>query len=170
MVPRQHLLADVNGALNAIVVHGDALGASMYLGLGAGMMPTATAIVADLVDAARNRLQGSRDRVPPLGYPLRAQRRARAIPLDRLESEYYLRFMVADRPGVLARLAGALGKEGISIASVIQRERGRGQMVPVVIRTHEAKEKELRRAVRAIDRSKIVRTRTTVIRIEEGLA
>ena len=170
MVPREHLLADVNGALNAIVVQGEALGASMYLGLGAGMMPTATAVVADLVDVARSRLRGGRGRVPPLGYPLRAQRRGHAVPLDQLESEYYLRFMVVDRPGVLARLAGALGKEGISIASVIQRERGSGQMVPVVIRTHEAKEKDVRRAVRAIDRSKIMRAKTTVIHIEEGLS
>jgi homoserine dehydrogenase len=170
MVPRQHPLADVNGALNAIFVRGKALGASMYVGLGAGMMPTATAIVADLVDLARNRLQSSRDRVPPLGYPLWTQRRGRALSLDQLESEYYLRFMVVDRPGVLARLAGALGNEGISIASVLQRERGRGQMVPVVIRTHEAKEKDVRRAVRAIGRAKIVRAKTTVIRIEESLS
>lgn len=169
MVPRQHLLAEVNGALNAIVVQGEALGASMYLGLGAGMMPTATAVVADLVELARNRLLENRGRVPPLGYPAATQGRGRVLPLDQLESEYYLRFMVADRPGVLARLAGALGREGISIASVIQRERGSGQMVPVVIRTHEAKEKEVRRAVRTIDRSKIVRAKTTVIRIEEGL-
>jgi homoserine dehydrogenase len=170
MVPRQHLLSDVNGALNAIVVQGEALGASMYMGLGAGMMPTATAVVADLVDVARNRLLGTGSRIPPLGYPLRAQRRGRVIPLDQLEGEYYLRFMVVDRPGVLARLAGALGKQGISIASVIQRERGSGQMVPVVIRTHEAREKEVRRAVRAIDRLQIARAKTTVIRIEEGLS
>lgn len=170
MVPRRHLLADVNGALNAIVVQGEALGASMYLGLGAGMMPTATAVVSDLVDLARNRLRGTRGRVPPLGYPIRTQRRGRVVPLDQLESEYYLRFMVADRPGVLARLAGSLGREGISIAAVIQRERGSGQMVPVVIRTHEAKERDVRRAVRSIDRTKIVRAKTTLIRIEEGLS
>jgi len=100
MVRRQHLLADVNGALNAIVVQSDALGASMYLGLGAGMMPTATAVLADVMAVARDRLHGSRGRVPPLGYPVRKQPRARVVPLDELESEYYLRFMVVDRPGV----------------------------------------------------------------------
>src|SRR5262249_17732366 len=120
MVPRRHLLADVNGALNAIVVHGEALGPSMYLGAGAGMMPTATAVVADLMDIARTRLRASRGRVPPLGFPLRGLPRARLVALDDLYSEYYLRFMVVDRPGVLARITGILGNNDISIAAVIQ--------------------------------------------------
>jgi homoserine dehydrogenase len=169
MVPARHLLADVNGALNAIVVQSDALQASMYLGLGAGMMPTATAVVGDLIDIARNRLRGSRGRVPPLGYPLARQKKARILPLGELESEYYLRFMVVDRPGVLARIAGILGKLGISIASVIQRQRDRGGSVPVVIRTHHAREKAIRHATRAISRLAVVRARPTVIRIEESL-
>jgi homoserine dehydrogenase len=170
MVPRRHLLADVNGALNAIVVHGESLGPSMYLGAGAGMMPTATAVVADLMDVARNRLHGSRSRLAPLGYPLRTQVRARAVALDDLHSEYYLRFMVVDRPGVLARIAGILGDNDISIASVIQREREHGRVVPIVIRTHDAHETALRRAVRAIDRLGVVRARSTAIRIEESLS
>lgn len=169
MVPKKHLLADVNGALNAIVVQGEALGSSMYLGLGAGMMPTATAVVADLLDLARNRLHASRRRVPPLGYPVGAQQAAKVKPLDLLESEYYLRFMVVDRPGVLARIAGLLGKANISIASVIQKEREHGAAVPIVIRTHHARERDLRRALRAIDRLPVVRAKTTFIRIEESL-
>ncbi len=169
MVPQRHLLADVNGALNAIVLRGEALGVSMYLGPGAGMMPTAAAVVGDLIEVARNRLHGCRGRVPPLGYPMRSQRRAVVVPPGDLESEYYLRFMVVDRPGVLARIAGLLGKTGISIASVIQRERGRGAAVPVVMRTHEARENALRRAVREIDRLSVVRAKSTVIRIEESL-
>ena len=170
MVPRRHLLADVNGALNAIVVHGEALGPTMYLGAGAGMMPTATAVVADLMDIARNRLHGSRGRVPPLGFPLRGLTRARLVPLDDLHSEYYLRFMVVDRPGVLARITGILGSNDISIAAVMQREREHGRVVPVVIRTHHARETALRRAVRAIDRLSVVRGRTAAIRIEESLS
>jgi homoserine dehydrogenase len=170
MVPRTHLLADVDGALNAIVVQGEALGSSMYLGLGAGMMPTATAVVADLMDLARNRLHDSRRRLPPLGYPIRMQRRARTVPLDDVESEYYLRFMVGDRPGVLARLAGVLGKRDISIASVIQRQRARSGVVPVVMRTHHARERAIRRAVAVIHRMGVVRTKPTVLRIEESLA
>lgn len=170
MVSRRHPLAEVNGALNAIVVHGDALGASMYVGAGAGMMPTATAVVADLMDVARDRLHGCRGRVAPLGYPLRQQTRARTVALDALRGEYYLRFMVVDRPGVLGRLAGILGQQGVSIASVIQREREHGRVVPVVIRTHDVGEQALRRAVRAIDRLSVVRGRSAVIRIEESLS
>ncbi|HUI25072.1 MAG TPA: homoserine dehydrogenase, partial [Candidatus Kryptonia bacterium] len=169
MVPRSHLLADVNGALNAIAVAGEALGASMYFGLGAGMMPTATAVVADLMEVARNRLHGSRGRVAPLGYPLAVQRPSRIKPLTELTSEFYLRFMVQDRPGVLARIAGILGKEDISIASVIQQGRKTGASVPIVIRTHEAREDRLRRALRAIDRLGAVRARSTSIRIEDSL-
>jgi homoserine dehydrogenase len=169
MVPRSHLLADVNGALNAIAVRGEALGASMYFGLGAGMMPTATAVVADLMEVARNRLHGSRGRVKPLGYPLATQRTVRVKPLGELCSEFYLRFMVLDRPKVLARIAGILGAEDISIASVIQRGREVGASVPIVIRTHEAREVALRRALRAIDRLPVVRAKSAFIRIEDTL-
>jgi homoserine dehydrogenase len=133
------------------------------------MMPTATAVVADLVEVARNRLHGCRGRVPPLGYPIRVQKRARILPLGDLECEYYLRFMVLDRPGVLAQIAGILGRRKISIASVIQKQRDRGGPVPVVIRTHHAREKAIRQAVQAIDRLAAVRARSTVIRIEESL-
>jgi homoserine dehydrogenase len=169
MVPRQHLLADVSGALNAIVVHGAALGDSMYLGLGAGMMPTATAVVADLMELARNRITHARGRVPPLGYPLRLQRQVAVKPLADLESEYYLRFMVVDRPGVLAQISSVLGRAGISIAAVVQKERERGAPVPIVIRTHHARERDLRRALHRIDRLAAVRAKSTCIRIEENL-
>ena len=169
MVPRRHALANVNGALNAIAVHGEALGDSLYVGAGAGMMPTATAVVADLMDVARNRVHGCRGRIAPLGYPVRTQTRARTVPLDALHGEYYLRFMLVDRPGGLGRIASILGVHDVSIAAVIQREREHGRVVPVVIRTHEAREQALRRAVRAIDRLAVVRGRSTVIRIEEDL-
>jgi homoserine dehydrogenase len=170
MVPVGHVLAGVHGALNAIVVHGEALGPSVYVGAGAGMMPTATAVVADLMDTARNRLHGCRGRVPALGYPLAVQARASLVALDALQSEYYLRFMVVDQPGVLARIAGILGRNGISIAAVVQREREHGRVVPIVIRTHIAAEKALRRALRTIDRLSVVRARSTAIRVEESLS
>jgi homoserine dehydrogenase len=141
----------------------------MYLGLGAGMMPTATAVVADLMDVARNRAHGCRGRVPPLGYPAHGQKQAEVKDLDALDSEYYLRFMVPDRPGVLGHIAGVLGKARISIASVIQKERKHGAAVPIVIRTHHARERDLRRALAQIDRLPIVRAKSTFIRIEESL-
>lgn len=170
MVPKQHVLADVNGALNAIVLQSEALGPSMYLGLGAGMMPTATAVVADLMEVARNRLHGCPARVPPLGYPIAAQKGALVVPLGDLESEYYLRFTVADRPRVLSQIAGALGRQRISIASVLQQRRDGAKAVSVVLRTHHAREKALRRAVGSIERLEAVRNGTTVLRIEESLA
>jgi homoserine dehydrogenase len=169
MVPRQHLLADVSGAYNAIAVQGEALGASMYFGLGAGMMPTATAVVADLMDVARNLLGSNRGRVAPLGYPLREQQRVPLKSIDDLVSEYYLRFMVVDRPGVLAKISGILGAHDISIASVIQKEREHGASVPIVIRTHQALERNLRRALKAIDRLAAVRAKSALIRIEDSL-
>jgi homoserine dehydrogenase len=169
MVPRQHLLADVSGAYNAIAVQGEALGASMYFGLGAGMMPTATAVVADLMDVARNLLGGSRGRVAPLGYPLAQQQRVPLKSIDDLISEYYLRFMVVDRPGVLAKISGILGAHDISIASVIQKEREHGASVPIVIRTHQALERNLRKALKAIDRLPAVRAKSALIRIEDSL-
>jgi homoserine dehydrogenase len=150
-------------------VQGEALGASMYFGLGAGMMPTAMAVVADLIDAARNRLRGTQGRVAPLGYPLAQQRRLPLKPMDDVLSEYYLRFMVVDRPGVLAKISGVLGANDISIASVIQKEREHGASVPIVIRTHQARERNLRRALRRIDRSAVVRAKSAVIRIEDSL-
>ena len=169
MVPSKHLLADVNGAYNAIFVQGEALGATMYFGLGAGMMPTATAVLADLMEVARNLLNGSRGRIAPLGYPLAQQRRVPLKPMDDLISEYYLRFMVVDRPGVLAKISGILGRHQISIASVIQREREHGASVPIVIRTHEARERDLRRALQQIDRLAVVRAKSVLIRIEDSL-
>ena len=169
MVPRRHLLADVGGAYNAIAVQGEALGSSFYFGLGAGMMPTATAVVGDLIEAARHILRDCRGRVAPLGYPLVRQRAVVIRPMSALDSEYYLRFMVVDRPGVMARISGVLGRHQISIASVIQREREQRGAVPIVIRTHHAREKNLRQALREIDRLSSIRAKSTVIRIEDSL-
>jgi homoserine dehydrogenase len=169
MVPRNHVLADVNGAFNAIAVQGKALGSSVYFGLGAGMMPTATAVVADVIEAAGHLRRNCRGRVPPLGYPIAQQVKARFKPMADVVTEYYLRFMVVDRPNVLAKIAGILGRHRISIASVIQQGREEGATVPIVIRTHHARERELRAALRAIDRLPITRSRSTAIRIEDSL-
>jgi homoserine dehydrogenase len=170
MIPNDHLLADVGGNFNAIFVRGAALGATMYYGQGAGQMPTATAVVADLIAAVRDRAVGTAVRVPPWGIPQRALRRLRIRPLAEHEGEYYLRFMAVDRPGVLARIAGILGRFDISIASVIQKDRRAGTTVPIVLRTHRARERDLARALGAIGRLAGVRGRPVSIRIEEQLA
>jgi len=169
MIPSSHVLADVGGAFNAIFVQGEALGPTMYYGQGAGSLPTATAVVADLIAAARDRQLGAAPRVPPWGVPQAALRRLPVRPLAELESEYYLRFMAVDRPGVLAKITGVLGKCDISIASVIQRERNEGTTVPLVLRTHHAREKNLAKALRAIGTLKAVRGKPVSIRIEEQL-
>jgi homoserine dehydrogenase len=169
MIPNGHLLADVGGNFNAIFVRGAALGPTMYYGQGAGSMPTATAVIADLIAAARDHEVGARVRVPPWGLPQRKLRRLRIRPLADLEGEHYLRVMALDRPGVLARIAGILGRHDISIASVIQKERRAGTTVPIVLRTHRARQKNLGRALGAIDRLAAVRGRPIAIRIEDRL-
>lgn len=166
MVPAHHLLADVGGAFNAIAVEGEALGSSLYFGLGAGMMPTATAVVADVVDAARSLLSAARGRPAPLGYPIAQQRSLTLKPMADLVTEYYLRFLVTDRPNVLAKIAGVLGKHRISIASLIQRDGSGGGGVPIVMRTHRARERDLRAALGEIDRLPVVRAATAFLRIE----
>jgi len=169
MIPQRHVLAEVGGAYNAIYIQGDALGSSMYFGLGAGMMPTATAVVADVMEIARARQRGVPGRVPPLGRPWGKLRRVSTRPMGDITSEFYLRFMALDRPGVLARIAGLLGEERISIASVIQTERKRETTVPIVIRTHAALERRLRKALQQITRLRVVRGKPVLLRIEERL-
>jgi len=168
MVPRSHLLADVGGAFNAIAVEGEALGSSIYFGQGAGMMPTATAVAADVVEAARNILNGSRGRVAPLGYPLARQRRVALKPMADLSTEYYLRFLVVDRPNVLAKIAGILGKHRISIASMVQRESEAGAEVPIVMHTHQARERDLLAALAEIAVLPVVHAKPVFIRIENN--
>jgi homoserine dehydrogenase len=133
------------------------------------MMPTATAVVADLIEVAGHFRRNARGRIPPLGYPLASQVKAKFKPMADVVTEYYLRFMVVDRPNVLARIAGILGRHKISIASVMQQGREEGATVPIVIRTHHARERDLRAALRSIDRLPITRAKTTAIRIEDSL-
>lgn len=170
MIPRGALLAGVGGAYNAIFVQGEALGSSLYFGRGAGSLPTATAVVADIIESARNRGNTAGLRVPPLGLPWRELRQASIRPIEELESEYYLRFMALDHPGVLARIAGILGEHDISIASVIQRGRSAGdETVPLVMRTHTAKERNLKAALHLVDQLPVVQGKSVSIRIEENL-
>lgn len=167
MIPESHLLARVGGVHNAIFIQGEALGSTLYFGEGAGMMPTATAVMADVIEVARSRLLGVQEKMTPLAFLLGKKRNLVVKSVRDLVTEYYLRFTVVDRPGVLSKIAGCLGSEGISIASVIQKGRNRGAGVPIVIRTHEAKEKNFRRALKKIDSLSVVRAKTVAIRMEE---
>lgn len=168
MIPANDPLATVAGAFNAVCVHGDALGRSMYYGQGAGMMPTATAVVADVIDVARDLRTIGRPRLAPLGYPIARQRAARVRPIGEVISEFYLRVHAQDEPGVLGRIASLLGQQKISIASVVQRERSTGGAVPIVIRTHETRERDLRRALDRVAKMPSVSGKPVAIRIEEN--
>jgi homoserine dehydrogenase len=170
MIPRTSLLASVDGAMNAVAVTGDAVGPTLYYGAGAGEMPTASAVVGDLMEIARNLRAGAAGRVPPLSYQPQALKPKPLLGLGELEGRAYLRFTVVDRPGVLAQITGVLGEYEIGIASVIQKGRaGPVASVPVLVQTHPAPELALRSALAEIDRLDDVTAPTRVIRIEEEL-
>jgi homoserine dehydrogenase len=157
------MLAGVRGAMNAVLLHSDALGPSMLFGQGAGAMPTGSAVVSDIIDLARNVLSGSPGRVPlPPATPLVSLR-----PHDEIRCGYYLRFTVKDVPGVLARIATTLADRKISIAAVQQREhQAEGDPVPLVFVTHQAREADLTSAIREIDAYPTTVAPTRLIRIE----
>lgn len=170
MVPQRSLLAGVGGAYNAIFVQGEALGSSLYFGRGAGRLPTATAVVSDILEATRTCGIAASRHVPGLGYAWKDLRTAPIRSMDDVVSEYYVRFQVSDQPGVLAAIAGILGEQSISIASVIQHGRSNGdETVPLVIRTHTACERNLNSALRLIDQLSVVQGQPVCIRIEEDL-
>jgi homoserine dehydrogenase len=170
LIPATSLLAKVDGAMNAIAVTGDAVGTTVYYGAGAGELPTASAVVGDLIEIARELRRGSAGRVAPLAFLPQALGRRALVPLGELSGRAYLRFTAADRPGVLAHITGALGEHGIGIESVIQKGRGHlGASVPVLVQIHPARESAVRGALEKIDRLPDVTSPTKLIRIEEEL-
>ncbi len=170
MIPSDHLLATVGGANNAIYVKGDFIGSALFYGQGAGMYPTASAVVSDVIEIARNLRGGGVGRIPPSGFFLHdPAERAAVSPFTDVRSEYYLRFQVVDKPGVLSKIAGALGAHSISISSVIQKGRKEESAVPIVIVTHHARESDMRAALTETDRLPVVLDRTRMIRIENNL-
>ena len=175
MVPASHPIAKVDGVFNAVFVHGDAVDDTMFYGMGAGMMPTASAVVADVMDISRDMVAGSVGRIGPLGYSRDSGERGFKIKsMDELRMPYYLRFAAFDRPGVLSKISGVLGAHNISIESVIQKGRKAGEAVPLVITTHDARESELGAAIEEIRALDVIETKegeggVTVIRIEETL-
>ena len=170
MIPSDHLLATVGGAYNAIFVKGDFVGSSMFYGQGAGKLPTASAVVSDVIEISRNLGKGVSGRIPPSGFHNQLPGRGTAVsPFTEVDSEYYLRFQVIDKPGVLSKIAGILGSHQISISSVIQKGRKQESAVPIFIVTHHAKEKDMRAALEETDRLPVVLDRTRMIRIENNL-
>ena len=154
-----------------VVLHGGSLLAIlMYYGAGAGELPTASAVVADLMEIAREIARSGSGRVAPLSYKPDHLVEKPQVPLGELHARCYLRFTALDRPGVLSHITGALGENGIGIESMIQQSRGEpGESVPVVVLAHPAKEIAVRRAIDQIDRLPDVTAPTRLIRIEEEL-
>lgn len=166
MIASDAPIARVGGVYNAIQVTGDAVGDIMLYGRGAGSLPTASAVVSDVIDMARNILAGSVGRVPSCAFQADQRRPLRIRPIDEVGCLYYLRFMVLDKPGVLSQLSGVLGKHEISISSVLQRGRKDGQTVPVVMTTHLAVERNMQAALKDIAALPFVSGQTTLVRIE----
>jgi homoserine dehydrogenase len=161
LVSKTSLLASVRDEFNALLVDGDIVGTTMYYGKGAGRLPAASAVVSDLVDIGKNILSGSPQRVRPFTYV--NERRVRSI--GDITSLYYIRFTALDIPGVLGQISSVLGKNGISIASVIQKAQHRGKHVPVVMMTHEAFERDVRKALDEINSFEFMEKKSALIRI-----
>jgi homoserine dehydrogenase len=167
MIPNENLLASISGTVNAITISGDAVGDILLYGRGAGMMPTASAVVSDIVDIARNILSGSARRVPPLAYQRESIRRIPVISIDDLVTHYYFRFAAMDRPGVLSKISGILGTYDISLRSVHQKGRKTNGSVPLVMVTHQAREADVKQALTEIRKLNVVGNEPVLIRIED---
>jgi homoserine dehydrogenase len=163
MLHKNHILASVSDVFNAVLLEGSAVGPILLYGRGAGEMPTASAVVSDIVDVARNIASGALRRIPMTFY--RSDNELAIKPIDAVESRYYLCFWVADKARVLATIATILGTYSISIASVLQRESNEESCVPVIMLTHKAVEKNVRDALAEIEKMDFVKKKTHVIRM-----
>lgn len=167
MIPYGNLLSNVNGSLNAVTISGDAVGDILLYGHGAGMMPTASAVISDTVDLARNILSDTIGRVPLLSYQMDSLKEIPVMHVDEIFTHYYFRFSALDRPGVLSKISGILGNHSISIKSVHQKGRKVNGSVPIVMLTHLAKEYNIKKALSEINALDVVSGMPVLIRIED---
>jgi homoserine dehydrogenase len=168
LIPSQHLMAAIKGVFNGIYVIGDALGPAMFYGQGAGELPTASAVVSDIIYIARSIHLQVAGRLPSVYYrPKSGQRILQVEPISELDSQYYLRFTVKNEVGVIAKISNVLGEKNISIQSVIQKGQDQKEEVHLVIITYTAKEKNVVSALEIIDRMPIVTHSTLKIRMEK---
>ena len=168
LIPATRLIANVEGAMNAVVVQSDAVGPTLYYGKGAGSEPTASAVIADLVDVTRLHTADPEHRVPHLAFQPDAMSDLPILPMDRVVTAYYLRLRVADRAGVLADLTRILAEEGISIDGLIQREAGEGEhQTDVIMLTHDTQEARMNAAMACMQALPSVHAPIVRIRKEE---
>ena len=170
LVPTRRLIANVEGVMNGILVKGDAVGPTLYYGAGAGSLPTASAVVADLIDVTRLITADPESRVPHLAFQPDQMSDIPVLPMGEVETSYYLRMRVIDKPGVLADLTRIFAKASISIDAMVQKEPGEGESrVDIVLLTHKAVEKNVNGAIAKIEKLRSVVGKVTRIRLEELL-
>jgi homoserine dehydrogenase len=168
LIPTRRLIANVEGAMNAVLVHGDAVGATLYYGKGAGAEPTASAVIADLVDVTRLHTADPEQRVPHLAFQPDAVVDTPILPMAEVETSYYLRLRVEDKPGVLADVTRILADQGISIDAMIQREPGEGEeQTDIIMLTHLTREKQVDAAIKRIEALPVVKRPVIRLRLEE---
>ncbi|WP_027591239.1 homoserine dehydrogenase [Pseudomonas sp. RL] len=168
LIPADRLIANVNGVMNAVMVNGDAVGSTLYYGAGAGMEPTASAVVADLVDVARALSCAPQGRVPALGFQADALSALPILPIGECESAYYLRIHAQDRPGVLAKVATILSERGINIESIMQKEaEEQDGLVPMILVTHRVVERNIDDAIAALEALDDISGNVVRIRVEQ---
>ncbi|MGI6407204.1 MAG: homoserine dehydrogenase [Thiopseudomonas sp.] len=168
LIPEERLLANVNGVMNAVMVNGDAVGSTLYYGAGAGMEPTASAVVADLTDIARMMDAEADCRVAALAFQAEALSSEAVLPIADCESAYYLRIQAQDHPGVLAQVASILSERGINIESIMQKEaEEQDGLIPVILLTHRVQEERMIDAIAALEALEAVSTPVIRIRVEQ---
>jgi homoserine dehydrogenase len=168
LIPAKRLIANVEGAMNAVLVKGDAVGATLYYGKGAGAEPTASAVIADLVDVTRMHTADPEHRVPHLAFQPDAVKAIPVLAMGEVETSYYLRMRVEDRPGVLAEITRILADQQISIDAMIQREPAEGEeQTDIIMLTHQTREKNADAAIARIEALPVVKGRVVRLRLEE---
>ncbi len=168
LIPSKRLIANVEGAMNAVLVQGDAVGSTLYYGKGAGAEPTASAVIADLVDVTRTATADPQNRVPHLAFQPNAMADIKILPMDDVITSYYLRLRVQDKPGVLADITRILADEQISIDAVIQKEPEEGEeQTDLIMLTHQTREKRINAAIKKIEALGVVAGKVTKLRLEE---
>ncbi len=168
LIPGKRLIANVEGAMNAVLVQGDAVGATLYYGKGAGAEPTASAVIADLVDVTRLHTADPQNRVPHLAFQPDQLSDLPVLPMDEVETAYYLRLRAYDKPGVLAEITRILADLSISIDAMLQKEPAEGEdQADVVMLTHVAREKDVNAAIALIEALPSIAGKVTRIRLEE---
>jgi homoserine dehydrogenase len=168
LIPTRRLIANVEGVMNAVLVKGDAVGATMYYGAGAGAEPTGSAVVADLVDITRLHTADPEHRVPHLAFQPDRMSSLKVLPMEEVVTSYYLRMQVEDKPGVLADITRILADGAISIDAMVQREPAEGeQQVDIIMLTHQTREKAVNAAIAKIEKLPVVTGKVTRVRLEE---